>query len=71
SRFALILLHLIFRNNAGVMFCPFQLSADGYEMQFATNHLGLPFYLIHDDYFIYKRSFQNSRITFSFSKLLF
>ncbi|CAH9114048.1 unnamed protein product [Cuscuta europaea] len=27
-------------NNAGVMFCPFQLSEDGYEMQFATNHLG-------------------------------
>ncbi|CAM0879414.1 unnamed protein product [Alopecurus aequalis] len=27
-------------NNAGVMFCPFQLSADNIEMQFATNHLG-------------------------------
>lgn len=27
-------------NNAGVMFCPFQLSKDGVEMQFATNHLG-------------------------------
>uniref|UniRef100_A0ACD5VIE4 Uncharacterized protein n=1 Tax=Avena sativa TaxID=4498 RepID=A0ACD5VIE4_AVESA len=27
-------------NNAGVMFCPFQLSEDGVEMQFATNHLG-------------------------------
>ena len=27
-------------NNAGVMACPFMLSADGYEMQFATNHLG-------------------------------
>ncbi|CAA7389645.1 unnamed protein product [Spirodela intermedia] len=27
-------------NNAGVMFCPYQLSADGIEMQFATNHLG-------------------------------
>ncbi|KAI9085780.1 hypothetical protein K1719_032194 [Acacia pycnantha] len=27
-------------NNAGVMFCPFQLSDDGIEMQFATNHLG-------------------------------
>lgn len=26
--------------NAAVMACPFQLSADGYEMQFATNHLG-------------------------------
>ncbi|KAJ6820166.1 short-chain dehydrogenase TIC 32, chloroplastic [Iris pallida] len=27
-------------NNAGVMFCPYQLSEDGVEMQFATNHLG-------------------------------
>eukprot|EP00262_Sarcandra_glabra_P003358 TRINITY_DN14034_c0_g1_i1.p1 TRINITY_DN14034_c0_g1~~TRINITY_DN14034_c0_g1_i1.p1 ORF type:complete len:323 (-),score=56.25 TRINITY_DN14034_c0_g1_i1:284-1252(-) len=27
-------------NNAGVMFCPYQLSKDGVEMQFATNHLG-------------------------------
>ncbi|KAK7245254.1 hypothetical protein RIF29_40091 [Crotalaria pallida] len=27
-------------NNAGVMFCPFDLSEDGIEMQFATNHLG-------------------------------
>ncbi|CAL9777273.1 unnamed protein product [Musa acuminata subsp. burmannicoides] len=27
-------------NNAGVMFCPYQLSDDGIEMQFATNHLG-------------------------------
>ncbi|MCD7458312.1 Short-chain dehydrogenase TIC 32 B, chloroplastic [Datura stramonium] len=31
-------------NNAGIMFCPFQLSEDGVEMQFATNHLG-HFYL--------------------------
>lgn len=27
-------------NNAGVMFCPFRLSEDEVEMQFATNHLG-------------------------------
>ncbi|CAD7703158.1 unnamed protein product [Ostreobium quekettii] len=27
-------------NNAGIMLCPYGLSADGYEMQFATNHLG-------------------------------
>ncbi|XP_074271244.1 short-chain dehydrogenase TIC 32 B, chloroplastic-like [Silene latifolia] len=27
-------------NNAGIMFCPFQLSEDGIEVQFATNHLG-------------------------------
>ncbi|XP_057540954.1 short-chain dehydrogenase TIC 32 B, chloroplastic [Amaranthus tricolor] len=27
-------------NNAGIMFCPFQLSEDGIELQFATNHLG-------------------------------
>ncbi|XP_071705780.1 short-chain dehydrogenase TIC 32 B, chloroplastic-like isoform X2 [Rutidosis leptorrhynchoides] len=27
-------------NNAGVMFCPYTLSQDGIEMQFATNHLG-------------------------------
>ncbi|XP_057511984.1 short-chain dehydrogenase TIC 32 B, chloroplastic-like [Actinidia eriantha] len=27
-------------NNAGVMFCPYQQSQDGIEMQFATNHLG-------------------------------
>ncbi|KAI0509859.1 short-chain dehydrogenase TIC 32, chloroplastic isoform X1 [Dendrobium catenatum] len=31
-------------NNAGVMFCPYQLSENGVEMQFATNHLG-HFYL--------------------------
>lgn len=29
-----------FRNNAGVMFCPFQLIEDGIESQFATNHIG-------------------------------
>ncbi|KAL8473474.1 hypothetical protein ACS0TY_030346 [Phlomoides rotata] len=28
------------RNNADIMFCPYQLSEDGHEMQFATNHLG-------------------------------
>uniref|UniRef100_A0A453HIL7 Short-chain dehydrogenase TIC 32, chloroplastic n=1 Tax=Aegilops tauschii subsp. strangulata TaxID=200361 RepID=A0A453HIL7_AEGTS len=27
-------------NNAGIMACPFQLSKDGIELQFATNHLG-------------------------------
>ncbi|KAI3879582.1 hypothetical protein MKX03_011743 [Papaver bracteatum] len=27
-------------NNAGIMACPFQLSGDGIELQFATNHLG-------------------------------
>jgi len=27
-------------NNAGVFMLPYQLSVDGYEMQFATNHLG-------------------------------
>nr|GEU69403.1 hypothetical protein [Tanacetum cinerariifolium] len=31
-------------NNAGVMFCPYQQSQDGIELQFATNHLG-HFYL--------------------------
>lgn len=32
--------HCACRNNAGVMFCPHQLSEDGTEMQFATNHIG-------------------------------
>lgn len=27
-------------NNAGVMACPYQLSVDGIELQFATNHIG-------------------------------
>ncbi|KAG9445046.1 hypothetical protein H6P81_016386 [Aristolochia fimbriata] len=27
-------------NNAGIMFCPYSLSEDGIETQFATNHLG-------------------------------
>ncbi|KAB2013673.1 hypothetical protein ES319_D09G171700v1 [Gossypium barbadense] len=38
-----IALHLplnILINNAGIMFCPFQLSQDGLEVQFATNHIG-------------------------------
>ncbi|KAI4340091.1 hypothetical protein MLD38_024961 [Melastoma candidum] len=36
-------LHLplnILINNAGIMFCPHQLSEDGIEVQFATNHIG-------------------------------
>jgi len=32
-------LHILL-NNAGIMACPFSLSVDGVEMQFATNHLG-------------------------------
>jgi retinol dehydrogenase-12 len=36
-------LHLLI-NNAGVMACPFKLSADNIELQFATNHVG-HFYL--------------------------
>ncbi|KAI5739272.1 hypothetical protein M8J77_017177 [Diaphorina citri] len=32
-------IHLLI-NNAGVMMCPRQLTEDGYELQFATNHLG-------------------------------
>ncbi|RZF37927.1 hypothetical protein LSTR_LSTR005427 [Laodelphax striatellus] len=32
-------IHLLI-NNAGVMMCPYQLTEDGYEYQFATNHLG-------------------------------
>ncbi|KAJ3129920.1 hypothetical protein HK098_007674 [Nowakowskiella sp. JEL0407] len=27
-------------NNAGIMACPFEITKDGYESQFATNHLG-------------------------------
>ncbi|GLT79235.1 hypothetical protein SLA2020_507290 [Shorea laevis] len=27
-------------NNAGIMFCPYRLSQDGIEVQFATNHVG-------------------------------
>jgi NAD(P)-dependent dehydrogenase (short-subunit alcohol dehydrogenase family) len=27
-------------NNAGIMFCPFELTKDGIESQFATNHVG-------------------------------
>ena len=31
----------ILRNNAGIMACPFMLSKDNIELQFATNHLGM------------------------------
>lgn len=31
---------LVWRNNAGIMGCPFKLSKDGIELQFATNHVG-------------------------------
>ncbi|XP_050219818.1 short-chain dehydrogenase TIC 32 B, chloroplastic [Mercurialis annua] len=27
-------------NNAGIMFCPYQLTEDGFEMQLSTNHIG-------------------------------
>ena len=32
-------LHLLV-NNAGVMYTPFEHTADGFEMQFGTNHVG-------------------------------
>jgi NAD(P)-dependent dehydrogenase (short-subunit alcohol dehydrogenase family) len=37
-------------NNAGIMACPLTYTADGYESQFATNHLGhfLLFYLLQN-----------------------
>ena len=28
-------------NNAGIMMCPFELTADGHESQFQSNHLGI------------------------------
>ncbi|TYI33154.1 hypothetical protein ES332_A04G112600v1 [Gossypium tomentosum] len=41
DNFIALNLHLnILINNAGIMFCPFQLSQDGIEVQFATNHIG-------------------------------
>ncbi|KAH1191182.1 Short-chain dehydrogenase TIC 32, chloroplastic [Glycine max] len=33
-------LFVIIRNNAGIMACPFSLSKDKIELQFATNHIG-------------------------------
>ncbi|KAL3646118.1 Short-chain dehydrogenase TIC 32 A, chloroplastic [Castilleja foliolosa] len=39
TKFLLRATHLCV-NNAGIMFCPNQLSEDGVEIQFATNHLG-------------------------------
>lgn len=42
---------LFFSNNAGVMFCPYQLSEDGIEMQFATNHLGMSIDIPHPGFF--------------------
>lgn len=36
----LSLVFWVVRNNAGIMACPFTLSEDGIELQFATNHVG-------------------------------
>ena len=42
----------ILLNNAGIMACPQWKTKDGFEMQFGTNHLGLPsfFYI---DFFVF------------------
>ncbi|KAG2254567.1 hypothetical protein Bca52824_084703 [Brassica carinata] len=37
-------------NNAGVMFCPFQLTEDGIESQFATNHIGHVMFIRWDQF---------------------
>lgn len=41
KRLVFDLIYVDFRNNAGIMFCPYQLSQDGIEIQFATNYLGI------------------------------
>lgn len=53
---------LFFSNNAGVMFCPYQLSEDGIEMQFATNHLGMSIDIPHPGFFFssFSRLFHES-----------
>ncbi len=38
-------LHILI-NNAGIMMCPYSKTADGFEMQFGVNHLGV-FFLVH------------------------
>eukprot|EP01025_Chloroclados_australasicus_P043671 TRINITY_DN4685_c0_g4_i2.p2 TRINITY_DN4685_c0_g4~~TRINITY_DN4685_c0_g4_i2.p2 ORF type:complete len:337 (+),score=39.04 TRINITY_DN4685_c0_g4_i2:117-1127(+) len=46
--------------NAGVMACPFTKSAQGHEMQFATNHLG-HFVLVHQLKDLMKETAENSK----------
>lgn len=40
------------------MFCPYQLSEDGYEMQFATNHLGKIIVILKFNHFSCRVLFQ-------------
>ncbi|KAI3984430.1 hypothetical protein MKX01_011384 [Papaver californicum] len=49
-------------NNAGIMFCPYQLSEDGIEIQFATNHLGINFIHLMDFNWMHKNTISNSGI---------